>query len=360
MGLSTQRSRRRRSSQRPATESHSVRFGPRFDLMEDRTLLSTFLVESTADAGPGSLRQAILDSNAATGETNPIEFAIPGQGVQTISPLSPLPAITDPVLIDGFSQPGYAGTPLIELSGSQAGGGDGLLITGSNSTVRGLDISSFSQGAGIHVTGASATGNWIYGCFLGTDPTGTLALPNNEGVEIDAGATQNLVGTNGDSVNDTAERNLLSGNLFAGVWMNGQGTSGNTVAGNFIGTDITGTMALGNANPGIRIDGGASSNRVGTDGKSIDDVGERNVISGNYHGVYIADTGTKGNVVAGNLIGTDITGVLALGNVEDGVDIFGGASSNWIGVNPKGGTAVGDEGNVISGNGALGSRPYFH
>ena len=166
--------------------------------------------------------------------------------MQTIAPLSALPAITQPVLIDGWSQPGYAGTPLIELSGSQAGGGDGLTITGPDVTVRGLDINGFSQGAGIHVTGTGATGDWIYGNFLGTDPTGTQAVPNNEGVEIDAGATSNLVGTNGDGVNDASERNLLSGNLFAGVWITGQGTSSNAVAGNFIGTDIAGSVALNN------------------------------------------------------------------------------------------------------------------
>ena len=162
----------------------------RFDWLEDRTLLATFVVSSTNDTGPGSLRQAILDSNAATGQTNTIDFNIPGSGVQTIAPLSALPAITSPVLIDGWSQPGFAGTPLIELSGSQAGGGDGLTITGPDVTVRGLDINGFSQGAGIHITGTGATGDWIYGNFLGTDPTGTQALPNNDGVEIDAGATQ--------------------------------------------------------------------------------------------------------------------------------------------------------------------------
>ena len=105
-----------------------------------------FFVTTTADSGPGSLRQAILDSNAATGSTNTIDFDIPGQGVQTIAPASPLPAITNPVLIDGFSQPGYDGTPLIELNGSQAGTGDGLTITGPDVTVRGLDINNFSQG----------------------------------------------------------------------------------------------------------------------------------------------------------------------------------------------------------------------
>ena len=232
-----QRPRHRRS----AASSSSIRFRPRFELVEDRTLLSTFSVTNTADSGPGSLRQAILDSNAATAATNTIDFAIPGTGVQTIEPASSLPAITQAVLIDGESQRGYTGTPLIKLSGSQAGGGDGLTITGSNVAVRGLDIGGYSQGAGIHITGVGATGDWIYGNFLGTDPTGTQATPNNAGVEIDAGATQNLIGTNGDGVNDTAERNLLSGNLFAGVWINGQGTSNNAVAGNFIGTDITGS-----------------------------------------------------------------------------------------------------------------------
>src|SRR5262249_50564253 len=75
-----------------------------------------FTVTSTADEGPGSLRQAILDSNAATGGINTIDFGIPGDGVQTIAPISPypwfsnpLPSITNPVLIDGTSQPGYAG-----------------------------------------------------------------------------------------------------------------------------------------------------------------------------------------------------------------------------------------------------------
>jgi hypothetical protein len=205
--------------------------------MEDRTLLSTFLVSDTADSGPGSLRQAILNSNAATGTTNTIDFDIAGSGVQTISPLSAVPAIVNPVLIDGFSQPGSGGTPLIQIAGKKIRSGDGLLITGADVTIRGLDIGSFSKGAGIHLTGAGATGDWIYGSFLGTDPTGTKAQPDDYGVEIDAGASGNLIGTNGDGVNDTTERNLLSGNLFAGVWITGQGTDGNVVAGNFMGTD---------------------------------------------------------------------------------------------------------------------------
>ena len=214
--------------------------------MEDRTLLSTFVVTSTGDGGPGSLRQAILDSNSATGATNTIDFNIAGSGVQTIFPLSPLPAIVNPVLIDGFSQPGQAARRSIEINGGQAGGGDGLLITGADVTVRGLDIGGFSQGAGIHITGTGATGDWVYGNFLGTTATGTKAEPNDYGVEIDGGASGNLIGSNGDGIADAAERNLISGNLFAGIWINGQGTAGNAIAGNFIGTTVTGDLALDN------------------------------------------------------------------------------------------------------------------
>jgi len=196
--------------------------------MEDRTLLSAFTVSNTADAGPGSLRQAILESKAATG-ANTIDFNIPGQGVQILAPLSPLPAITNPVLIDGFSQPGYAGTPLIELNGSQAGGGDGLTITGADITVRGLDINSFSQGAGILISGTGATGNVIAANDIGTDPTGTQSLLNDFGVQILAGASDNVVGGT-----DAAAGNLVAFNSGPGVDVEGNNSLGNQVTANRI------------------------------------------------------------------------------------------------------------------------------
>src|SRR5262249_12288529 len=142
----------------------------------------------------GSLSQAILDSNAATSGSNTIDFDIPGVGVQTIALLSPLPAITNPVLIDGFSQPGYGGTPLIELPGSRAGTAAGRTYPGSGVTARGLDVSGFAGGAGILLTGTAATGNTIQANDIGTDPTGFQALPNEFGVQISGGASNNLVG----------------------------------------------------------------------------------------------------------------------------------------------------------------------
>src|SRR5205085_8028593 len=81
--------------------------------LEDRTVLTIFTVLNTLDSGPGSLRQAILDANATANVGGPdrIEFNIDsasqnGDGTFTIAPLSPLPAITDPAVIDGYTQPG--------------------------------------------------------------------------------------------------------------------------------------------------------------------------------------------------------------------------------------------------------------
>ena len=110
-----------------------------------------FVVTTTADGGPGSLRQAILDSNATPGATNTIDFDIPGDGVQTIGAASTLPAISNPVVIDGTSQPGYAGTPLIAVVGVESEGADPLAI-GSDVTIRGLSIQGVSSPNGTSST----------------------------------------------------------------------------------------------------------------------------------------------------------------------------------------------------------------
>ncbi len=367
---------RRRRRRPPATFSRTFfRRRPRLEVMEDRTLLSTFLVTNTGDSGPGSLRQAILDSNDATGATITIDFDIGGSGVQTIYPLSTLPAISSPVLIDATSQPGYAGTPLIEINGTQlygsyfgSGNLDGLTITGSGVTVRGLDIDNignFSTGIGIELTGPGATGDWIYGNFLGTDPTGTTFNNSSRGqkygIEIDGGASDNLIGTNGDGIDDSAERNLISGNIGVGVLIQGQGTDGNVVAGNWIGTTVTGDVALGNGTygyyygygsgllnaGGVMIVGGASGNVIGTDGLGVDAAGQGNVISGNDN-AGVAISGSSDNVVAGNEIGTDATGSISLPNQAAGIVIEAGSTGNTIG----GTTAV--SGNLITNNGGPG------
>ena len=204
-----------------------------------QVIQAIFTVTNTSDSGPGSLRQAILDANANTG-VDTITFAIGATGSQqTIQPASALPVISDPVLIDGWSQggSGYTGSPLIEINGALAGNNIiGLNITAGNSTVRGLVINGFIGGsftAGIRLqTGGN---NWVYGNYIGTNFAGDTRVANQRGIWIDNGSSNNRIGTNADSVDDTAERNVISSNIDQNIWIYQPTTTGNKIMGNYIG-----------------------------------------------------------------------------------------------------------------------------
>src|SRR5262249_46795580 len=154
-----------------------------------------------------------------------------------------------------------------------------------------------------------------------------------------------VLATDGDGTNDAGEGNVIAGYLFAGVEIAGAGTDGNIVAGNFIGTDVSGTVALG-GDFGVFVRNGARFNRIGTNADGTSDLEERNLISGNTQvGVELSDPGTSQNVVAGNFIGSEVTGTQPLGNGIDGVGVgLTNASANRIG-----GTAAAAR-NVLSGN----------
>ncbi len=237
---------------------------PCLEARERRQLLATFTVTNTNHSGLGSLRMAIEDANA-NGGADSIDFNIPGFGPHTISPTAALPPITDPVTIDGYTEPGTSANSnpdgnnavlLIELDGSAAGGSaQGLFLNNvSGCTIRGLVINRFAQN-GIYILGGS--GHLIEGNFIGPGPNGTVAFPNAfNGVDV-SGATGVTVG--GASA---ASRNLLSGNGDNGVYLE-FGATGNTVLGNYIGTNRHGTGDLGNGNNGIAIETGANTNTVG-------------------------------------------------------------------------------------------------
>jgi titin len=299
--------------------------------LEDRHLLSTFSVLNTNDYGPGSLRQAILDANAKPG-LDTIRFTI-GSGAQTIhvgsEGLGGLPPITDPVRLDGTTQPGFAGNPLIELDGTNAGPTDGLDILAGNSTVRALVINRF-QGSAVALY-SPGSGSRIEGNYLGTDLTGAVALGNGvDGVTI-YGSTSNMIGGT-----TPAGRNILSGNRTAGL--GDVGGSGNVVAGNYIGTDASGSQRLGNAD-GVDVSY-ATGERIGGPGPF-----EGNIISANGVGIDVYAGSTR-TVVLGNHIGTDAGGSAPLGNRLTGVVIEGGAWNNQIGTG-----AANGGGNVIAANG---------
>ena len=289
--------------------------------------LATFTVTNTNDAGPGSLRQAITDANAAAAPPHNINFAIPGAGVQTIAPLSILPPITAPVIINATSQTGFAGIPLIQLSGNNTVGNGLILAAGSGgSTVRGLIINGFTT-AGISV---ESNGNTVSGNYIGLDATGTLPRPNGVfGLVIQSGATGNIIG----GLNP-GDRNVISGNTTFGVIIAG---GSNSVLGNFIGTNAAGTAAVANIGAGVVIQE-AANNIVGGSTAAA-----RNIISGNGTGTVISGTAAINNQLLGNYIGTDVSGNNAVAN-SVGVAVQGSANNNTIG-----GSATG-AGNVISGN----------
>jgi titin len=289
-----------------------------------------YTVTTSADSGANSLRQAILDANANPG-MDTIAFDIPGAGPFTITPASALPTITDPVVIDGTTQPGYAGTPLIEVNGSNlAANTDGLVIVAGGSTVRGLAINRCPRDA---IRLESLGANVIQGNYLGTDPSGTVARANGEGGLMIYGSPGNLVGGT-----TALERNLISGGNQNGIYLSTSAATGNVISGNYIGTSVTGLAGLANVYNGLEI-AGSSSNLIG--GTSP---GAGNLISGNGEsGIYFISAPAASNLVQGNYIGVNVDGTGALGNGLDGVTI-NGVSGNTIG-----GTAAGS-GNVLSGN----------
>jgi streptogramin lyase len=382
------------------------------DVVDGNTASISTLLANEGSDGHISLREAILAANATPG-LNTIQFAIPdtdpnhyyyrdngvagslGTPVSTtladasitdFDPDYPYNAhswfridlnaalaelqVTDPLVIDGYSQPGATANTLsvgdnaairIELTCTAVNGNYQLsnnrgidFTTGAaGSTIDGLAINRFGW-SGIMVD-PGVDGMTVAGNFLGTDVTGTIALGNgDDGLQVRS--NNNLIGGSAP-----AARNISSGNLNRGINLfAGSGTvNNNVVENNYLGVDATGARALGNAAEGIVGYNLASS--------SILD----NVISGNASaGVWFRTATSTGNTVQGNRIGTDATGVLPLGNQGVGVlidsagsELIGGTAAGQgnviadnvgAGVNVSGGTRTSILGNAIFGNTGLG------
>ena len=170
----------------------------------------------------------------------------------TIAPTAALPTLIESVVINATTQSGFVNRPVIELSGNLAGSGvNGFTITASQSVIQGFAINQFTA-SGISISGSAAIGNVVISNYIGTDVTGTSISSNGGvGVLISAGATSNRVGTDSNGINDTAERNVISGNNSHAVNITGVGTSNNLVAGNYLGTNAAGDAALRNVGSGV-------------------------------------------------------------------------------------------------------------
>jgi gliding motility-associated-like protein len=290
---------------------------------------ATYTVTNTSNSGSGSLRQAITDANNNYGADS-IKFKISGSGPYIISITSALPAIEDQVVIDGTSQSGYSGKPIIEIDGTSAGSyANGLYLSSfgfsgsaNYSVIKGLVICNFN-GSGIYIDASYCK---VTNCYLGTDLTGKIAKPNTYGISITnfSGRDNTIGGTT------TSDRNVISGNSSYGIY---DGQYSGIIEGNYIGIKATGDSALGNGSGGILSE--ESRDNIGGATAS-----SRNIISGNKGpGIYC--TFESRPVIQGNYIGTDPSGKYAIPNTygiqeDDGYITIGGTSSG--------------SGNLISGN----------
>ncbi|MGB7324588.1 MAG: hypothetical protein WBD31_06935, partial [Rubripirellula sp.] len=377
------------------------------------SIATTFFVTNTNDSGAGSLRDAIAQANAIAG-TDYIHFNIPGTGPHTIQPLSALPTISQAVVLDGTTEPDFAGSPVVEIDGTNAGASvDGLKLSGGGTTIRGLVINRFTgdgieagsgsgyvlqgnyfgtdtsglipaynvsndillAGAGASTVGGSDTadrnvlssgmfgwggsGHRIQGNYLGVGSDGitSIAFAGNHGVRFHQSVSNSFIGTDGDGINDATEGNVISA-FGRGVFID-DANSGITVAGNIIGLDATGMLAVPNTIAGIHLDGGANNNTIGTNADGTSDQLERNIISANEIGIHVDGATTSNNTIAGNYIGTDITGTLDRGNTTEGIRITGAdnvvggplaAQRNVISGNEDEGIEVGGNNTRIEGN----------
>ena len=338
---------------------HRTLFG--VELLEDRSLLAQspeFTVTNTQDSGTGSLRAAItqVNSDLADPSAGPdqIDFCIPTTDpgyndvtkIWTITLSSALPTITNPVIIDGTSQPDYLDTPIIAISGvlkNEAGlvSGNGLVLgaTANGCTIEGLTIDSFGFSGILIDSGGNIVENNVVSSNGGSgividNKGGNIVRANKvldnggNGVELDF-ANGNLIGaTDGTG-------NTISGNTGSGIRLDA--SSFVSILGNLIGTefsmDVNGNSLL-NFGDGVDLNGGSDNTIGGTD------AGAGNLICGNV-GSGISLTQTLLNQVLGNFIGTSTVPVLP--NLGDGVDVSNSAS------NTIGGSALGAA-NVISGN----------
>ncbi|HSA21505.1 MAG TPA: hypothetical protein P5076_08655 [Myxococcota bacterium] len=297
-------------------------------LTPDSASAATFVVVSSGDGGDASpgdgacataagvctLRAAIQEHNALGG-ANAIHFNL--SPLAAIRPSTNLPAPDSDLVIDGTTQPGFTGIPLVVLDGVDVGGGIGLRPDG-RSEIRGLVLVLWERGIVLD-RGPDVV---VAGNFIGLSLSGISAQRNGYGNLI--ASPHHVIGGP-----DPADRNWISGNDIAGIEIYDTGDY-TLIEGNYLGTDAGGNLDV--------------PNTIGIESFGAQDVVIRdNLISGNtYFGLRLMGIG---GAVTGNLIGTDASGTLPIPN-EIGAEISG----NGTQVGPVVGGPEPGAGNTISGN----------
>ncbi len=233
------------------------------ETLEDRVVPAAFAVVNTLDSGVGSLRQAILDANGAPG-ADTITFdtvALTGPGLQTITLATSLPQITDPLVIDGTTQPDYAGSPLININGNSLAGSI-LSVSNVAVTLKALKISGYT-GTAVNLNNADdsvlqdldlsdSTGNYSQTGINVVNGSDNVTIQN-----IDASGT-NLGIQVASSAGPVIRNNILN---HSGSGTNTPAFFLNNVTGLAVGA-ISGNTFDGSS-AGLRIDNGQSGLIIG-------------------------------------------------------------------------------------------------
>ncbi len=302
-----------------------------------------FVVTAAGDGGDGvcdascTLRDALLAANAA--EDARVHFGI-GAGPVRILPVRALPTITGPgTVIDGTTQPGWSGNPIVMIDGAVAGEASGLVSSAPRVEFRGLIVGNFAH-YGLAARGRSASDNRFLGNWLGTDPSGRAAAPNRRGgIGVVDGAAGALVGDSCKRCGNRLAGNSAPSRTGHGLVIAGAGSSAARVVNNTIGLGTDGE-ALPNDDGLLIVDGGWAN--IGGAGPN-----ERNLISGNrVAGIELRDAGRKTMRIEGNWIGLAPGGTAALTN-DVGIFIHGGRGETAQVI--VGGLRAASR-NVISGN----------
>jgi hypothetical protein len=312
----------------------------RFEVLESRRLLATLTVNTTADennpAGTLSLRQAITMANGAS-SPDTIDFDIPGSGTQTIVLSAPLPALAQPVTIDGTTQPGYSSSapPLIVLNGSQAGStAVGLTVNASTAvTIQGLAVNSFAKGIDFLADGAASKLNNL--SFSGEATSAIAAEGNLEGTTFNnitilgAVASGVVIAGNGNGSGFTGV--FISGATGGGIVIGGSGTSSTF-------SQVSIALTSGSSD-GIQIAGDAHSSlfsSVAVNNAGIDGIALGAADGSTFKNVVVNNAGSNGIIINGDATGASYASVAISMNgsstsSNDGLEITGNGSSSAYG-----------------------------
>ena len=333
------------------TEAIAAPFGSTSEFSAAVSIVSSvFVVNSTGDGGdadPGNgacdtggtnsagadectLRAAIQETEAITG-ADVIEFAMPATepghsgGVWTITPVAAYPSLTEQVSIDARTQPGWGGTPVVEISGTSTTTALGVDFQGPDSVLAGIAVGDYTQPVVAETSGFTLLGTWI---GVRADGVSLWPVGPDEALRLVNGASDAVVGGAGPS-----DGNVLVDATNAGIYLSAAHNA--TIQGNYIGVLPDGVTPAPN---GAGITMGTSANGLTIGGAGA---GEGNVIAANTGiGIDLAAP-SDGTRIIGNSIGVD-AGSNAEGNGGDGISISSAS------------TGVVVSGNQIANSGAAG------